>query len=392
MANNIKKLRILIVSEPGLDGVFRHVEGLIDYLHDATDHVIDLAYSSIRSSDRLNHLIARVEQSGGTTIDLKTGNAPSAPDISAVRKLLQIIKAKNPAVIHAHSSKAGALIRLLPQVSSKRIIYTPHAYYGMGPSTGIKVCAFNSIERLLGYRGTSLHVSSEEMNFGTAALKLPTQNRTVIPNAVDFNVFRPAEGPIQRDEIRASLGLKEEDIIIGTIGRICDQKDPATLLHAFKHFTETVPDRQVKLLHVGNGPEDEVAALNQISKDLGIQQLVHRPPYRSNPVDFYCAMDAFCLSSRYEGLPFTALEALAVNLPLILTDVPGLRSFRSDHYQFNHVYYGQMENPASLGEAMGSWYQKRHLPCNHREYAKDHFSIHSVYQQIVQLYETQSNR
>ena len=98
-------------------------------------------------------------------------------------------------------------------------------------------------------------------------------------------------------------------------------------------------------------------------------------------------MDAFCLSSRYEGLPFTALEALATNLPLILTDGPGLRSFGSPTYGFSHVHYGKVGDADSLASALSAWLQNRTQSTNHREQAASHFSIPVCYGRIAALYE-----
>ena len=91
--------------------------------------------------------------------------------------------------------------------------------------------------------------------------------------------------------------------------------------------------------------------MHQLAVELGIADQVVRPAYRSDPEVFYRAMDAFCQSSRYEGLPFTGLEALAANLPLILTDAPGLQSFGDSGYGLSHVFYGKADEQ-SLATAM----------------------------------------
>ena len=107
MPKNKKTLRILIVSEPGLDGVFRHVEGLMQCLLQVEGVKIDFAYSSNRGSAQLNALIQKVESNGGETLDLKTANSPSFTDLSAYRRLYAFAIRRRPSVTHAHSSKAG---------------------------------------------------------------------------------------------------------------------------------------------------------------------------------------------------------------------------------------------------------------------------------------------
>ena len=379
--------RILIVSEPGLDGVFRHVEGLIHFLLQAKGGEIDLAYSSNRGSAQLSALIQKVESNGGETLDLKTGNSPSFTDLSAYRRLYAFAKRRRPSVTHAHSSKAGALARLLPQSVSGQVFYTPHAYYGLGNSGGVKTLLFNSIERFLGPRGINIHLSPEESQFAEATLYLRPDGHVSIPNAVDFAVFCEVASVEERAAIRQSLGLPEDATVIGSIGRLSYQKNPELLYRAFVRFAEQRDQAEpLYLLHVGNGSATEMREMHQLAVELGIADQVVRPAYRSDPEVFYRAMDAFCLSSRYEGLPFTGLEALASNLPLILTDAPGLQSFGDPSYGLSHVFYGRA-NEQSLADAMEAWLKKRSDPVNHRQSAQKHFSIPVVYGEILQLYQ-----
>jgi hypothetical protein len=100
--------RVLIVSEPGADGVFRYVEALVGYLINRGMEV-DLAYSNMRGSPELYALVQRVESHCGKTLDLQIGNRPCARDRLALVELWRLALERQPAVIHAHSSKAGVL-------------------------------------------------------------------------------------------------------------------------------------------------------------------------------------------------------------------------------------------------------------------------------------------
>jgi hypothetical protein len=117
----------MLVSEPGIDGVFRYVESLTRYLLSQGVHV-DLAYSSVRGSNDLWDLMEVVEEHGGRTLDLRTGRRPELRDLAAWAVLLRFTKERRPDVIHAHSSKAGALVRAMRFRGVKvPIVYTPHA-------------------------------------------------------------------------------------------------------------------------------------------------------------------------------------------------------------------------------------------------------------------------
>src|ERR1017187_488356 len=105
------RLSFLIVVEPGRDGVFRHVEGLIDFLLKRNARV-HLAYSSRRSGVAMLKLVERVHSAGGEVLDLKVVNVPELADGPALFRLIGLMRRIRPDIVHAHSSKAGALARV----------------------------------------------------------------------------------------------------------------------------------------------------------------------------------------------------------------------------------------------------------------------------------------
>src|SRR5580704_18502408 len=105
-------MKVLEVTEPGVDGVFRYVETLCHFLIERGVEV-HLAYSDRRGSDRLPRLVAWVEQHGGRTVNLRTANRPAFSDWGALCSLLKLTRKVRPDVIHSHSSKAGFLGRIL---------------------------------------------------------------------------------------------------------------------------------------------------------------------------------------------------------------------------------------------------------------------------------------
>src|SRR4051812_23991524 len=97
-----RRLRVLLITEPGVDGVFRHVEGLAEYLL-AQGHGVDLAFSARRSGPDLARLHARIAAAGGVPLDLNVGNWPGPADVPALVRLQALVYRRRPDVIHAHS-------------------------------------------------------------------------------------------------------------------------------------------------------------------------------------------------------------------------------------------------------------------------------------------------
>jgi glycosyltransferase involved in cell wall biosynthesis len=385
--NWLSSMQILLVTEPGVDGVFRHVEALASFLMER-GHRIHLAYSDVRGSDRLTQLVAKVSAAGGKTVNLAVSNAPGPGDVAALLKLRRLVTEARPDVIHAHSSKAGALARALVCLGVRQpVFYTPHAYYGLSGKGGMKSRVFNAIETVLGRIGTTINLSEGERAFARDSLKIPQARLRLIANPVDCVRFRPADAA-KRKEIRAALGVPEDAILLGSVGRLAFQKDPPTLYRAFAKACQKRPE--LWLYHLGEGElSAECAAL---ADQLGIRSRIVRQTYLSEPLSFYQALDGMILTSRYEGLSFAVLEALACDLPVILSQVPGNNDFTA--MGLSHCWSAGKEDVDGFAEVIGQWAQDCGLgrASNHREIAESRFSQEACFGAIVREYEQKVGR
>jgi glycosyltransferase involved in cell wall biosynthesis len=379
------RLRTLLVCEPGLDGVFRHTEALARFLL-RNGMRVDLAFSSIRGSDCLNHLTRSIEQAGGSVLDLRVGNAPQLGDAPAFAKLLLLVRQTSPDVIHCHSSKAGILGRVAGSLSGVPTLYTPNAYFGMGKKGGVRTALFNGLERLFAGFGHTINVSEDEAAFAGEQLGLKPSQQTLIPNAVDTEVFKPASTEEKRQWRRAK-GLPADSIVFGSLGRLSYQKDPLTLYRSFEIFARKHPT--VYLAHLGTGELKEDC--EEWIQRSGLGKHIVRMDYSPEPSDFYRGLDGFVLSSRYEGLSFAVLEALATDLPLVLTDVPGNRDFI--RLGLSHVWSAPMEDPGALATAMEVCLldMEQRRPSNHRAVALERFSEEACFGKVLELYREIAN-
>ncbi len=380
-------LRILLVTEPGVDGVFRHVEALAHFLL-AQGHRVDLAYSSVRGSDALGELVARVIASGGRTLDLGVSNGPGPHDLPALFRLRRLVSAACPDVIHGHSSKAGALVRALRAMGVRQpLFYTPHAYYGLCGPAGLKAKIFGGIERLLGGTGTTFNLSGCEKAYAEEALRVPASRSRLIPNPVDSRRFAPAP-PEEKRRLRRLLGVPDDALLLGCVGRLAFQKDPITLYRSLA--AAAGPMRNLWLYHLGTGELATDCA--RLAGELGIESRIIRRDYLGDPLPFYQAIDAAILTSRYEGLSLAALEALACDLPLILSEAPGNLDFLK--LNLSHCWSAPPENPERMAEAIMKWGadQPLHRPINHRATAVSCFSQEICFGAVVAEYRQQAHR
>jgi glycosyltransferase involved in cell wall biosynthesis len=385
-AKSADGLNVLLVSQPASDGVFRHVEALADYLlrHGA---IVHLAYSDRAACDQLAPLLERISAAGGRTFNLRVGNVPSLADAPALLGLRQLVRKTKPDVVHAHSSKAGALVRALAMIGMKaRVFYTPHAYYRMDAPTGAKARFFHAIERLLAGYGTTITVSSDEAAFAQKRIGLAPPRRRIVINGVDCARYRPPSIEKKR-ALRERFDLPADALVLGTVGRFSAQKDPMTTYAAMAKVASVAPE--LFFVHLGKGElEQEVDAL--LARH-GISERCRRIPYLADTAPFYQMLDGFVLASLYEGMSFAVLESLASNLPVILTTAPGNQAFTK--YGLDQIYWAAPANPEALAEAILAWRTRSiahgALP-NHRAIAEEQFSAEIGFAQLLAVYQEES--
>jgi glycosyltransferase involved in cell wall biosynthesis len=376
-------MKVLLVSQPASDGVFRHVEGLADYLmrQGATVH---LAYSDRAACDQLPKLVERVAVGGGQTLNLRVGNSPEPADAPALLALHRIMRATQPEIIHAHSSKAGALVRGLALLGMKRrIFYTPHAYYRMHAPQGAKARAFHAIERALAGCGTTITCSNDETAFANTVIGVRPRRHVLVHNGVDCDRFRPPT-PEEKRGLRTQFNIPQDALVIGTVGRFSAQKDPLTTYGAFIKAAATLPS--LFFAHLGKGElEPEVDSLLANS---GLASRCRRIRYLADTAPFYRVLDGFVLASLYEGMSYAVLEALATGLPLILSCAPGNQDFAG--HGLDRIDWVPPENVPALVEAITVWYRRSRssddTSNNHREIALRQFSLETSYARIVSAY------
>ncbi len=375
-------MKVLLVSEPGVDGVFRYVEALAHYLV-AQGVRVHLAYSNRRGSDRLGRLIEFVGDNGGATLNLATGNRPALSDLRALAALYLFVRRVKPDIIHSHSSKAGGLARLLGAMGIRaQQVYHPHAYSGMQPRSGLARLVYDGIERCLGPRGLTINCSEDEQTFAREQLRLSINRLNFIPNGIDTRHFSPPAAA-QKYSLRQTLGLPPDALVLGAMARTAPQKDPMTLYHAFAEALRRDP--QLVLYHIGRGEMDE--EIRTFVANAGVGHRIVRRDYLATPVDFYRAVDGFVLTSIYEGMSLAVLEAMACDLPLILSDAPGNREFA--RLPLSHLHTAPIRDSSAFADAIVRWAAERRAgerTSNHRALAVERFDSRVCFARVLELY------
>lgn len=325
-ANDGGKIRVLIIQE-AMGGCGRHVVDLVNGL-DPQRFEITVIYGTSRMDDYYRAALPEMSQHAHMIpcSDLVRDISPKH-ELRALRTVARVIREFKPDVVHCHSSKAGVIGRAAVLLGGghrasgvKRVFYTPHAYSFQAPEfSGAKRAVFIGLERWMSRRVT-------DMTFNVSAGERQASLAKRIDDPAKFEVVYNgiADEPVPlHAEAMHLLGLGGEipdgAPVVGVTARLVEQKDPMTSLAVVRKVISMRPD--VHVVYVGDGPyEDE---MKRYCADHGIADRVHFAGYRTDAEHVVSAFDVYLLTSLYEGMPYSLVEALRAGVPIAATDTAG---------------------------------------------------------------------
>ncbi|MFF0433372.1 glycosyltransferase [Streptomyces sp. NPDC004327] len=332
-------------------------------------------------------LAAAVRAEGADAYDWTAGRDPGPRLLRETRGLARLIRATGPALVHAHSAKAGLCARLALR-GRLPTVYQPHAW-SFEAVTGTTAALALRWERWAAARWTArvVCVSGAERLRGEAAGVRASWS--VIHNGVDTDRFAPgpADGAgaalpgVPGQGPAASPGGAEPDAgpLVVCVGRLCRQKGQDVLLDAWPAVLDAVPD--ARLVLVGDGPEAERlrAAAGAAVRFAGAV---------ADTAPWYRAADVVVLPSRWEGMALAPLEAMASGRPVLVADVDGAReSLPPGHEALCLVPPG---DPAALAAALrrllGRPGLRHSLGREAREHVLSRFDVRRTGAAVAELY------
>lgn len=311
------KKKVLIITESTSGGVRRHVIDLVLGINKEKFDVY-LLYSSKRADEIFKN---SKELLGKNAILIESEylvrNLSLKDDLRAYKEIRSIIKRINPDIVHCHSSKAGALGRIAAKVTKvEKIFYTPHAYFFQDPNiTSKKRTFYIFIERLLSkfFTSKTFNVSNGERNCALEYKIDSCEKFITIYNGINEEKFS------NKNLLKGELNLPDESIIVGVTARLDNQKDPITFMKIAK---EVINDNKyVHFIYIGEGPLS--AEVVKFIKTNNLEKNIHLLGFRNDADKIVSCFDLYLITSLYEGLPYSAIEAMRAEIPIVATDVIG---------------------------------------------------------------------
>ncbi|HET6892020.1 MAG TPA: glycosyltransferase, partial [Pyrinomonadaceae bacterium] len=264
----------------------------------------------------------------------------SFKDFLTIWKLYRLFVRESPDIVHTHTAKAGTVGRvaglfyrwltpatLLGRPRKCRFIHTYHghifhSYYGR-----LQTRLFITIEKLLTRLVTDciVVVSEQQRREINEIFGIGRPNQfVVIPLGLDLIAF--ANWQSRRHLFRDELGAKDDELLVGIVGRLTEIKNHDLFLRAAARFKETcgamASQPRVRFVVIGDG--SLCNRLEKLAESLGLTENIVFAGNRRDPENFFPALDIVALTSLNEGTPLTLIEAMVNQRPVIATNVGGV--------------------------------------------------------------------
>jgi glycosyltransferase involved in cell wall biosynthesis len=358
--------RILMVLQPPDGGVYEHVRRLCEGLR-ARGHEPLVAGPPDGQPPALEAEVLPLEMV--RAVD------PRA-DARAVAGLARIVRRVRPALVHAHSSKAGAAARIARAAFPRTpLIYTPHGYAFAGYfESDSERARYRAVERALApFASIVLCVCEAERRL--AASVGPARRTRVVHNGIP---------PLEPKEPHPALAaLRERGPVVGVVTLLRPGKGIETLVDALPDVLARHPEASVAV--AGWGPDRE--QLEERARDRGVAGSLHLLGPTDGPMPLLAGADLFVSASWAESFPYNVLEAMAAGLPVVATDVGGTAE-AVEHGATGLVVPAR--DPRALAQAIGKLLddpeRRRRLGDAGRRRVSERFTVERMLEGTIGVY------
>jgi teichuronic acid biosynthesis glycosyltransferase TuaC len=314
-----------------------HVGGIEKVVYEQSKRLLQKNFEPIVVTNRIetpkNYVVdgINVECYESLNTGFRLGIPYSIPTVTSLATFLKAVKSSKIVHAHGHPYLTSLIAAKLAKRYSKPFVLTQH-------NTFIEYDnIFDSIERLndlaigketLKEADKIIAVSNATKDY-VLSLGAKPEKVKVLHNGVDLVKFRPLAG--KRDEIRRKLGISKDAVVVLTVRRLVYKNGIDTLIETANIAVKK--NLKIIFLVVGKGPDFNNVQLR--IEQLGIEKNFRLTGFvKDEDLPFYYnAADFFVLPSKSgEGLPLVALEAMACGLPVIATNVGGIREILMKDY------------------------------------------------------------
>jgi glycosyltransferase involved in cell wall biosynthesis len=244
-------------------------------------------------------------------------------DYSAAKQLYRLMRANRFDLLHSHCGHFACVIGKLAGVPCT--IETRHGlYFNYDELDNVSLMKYLVNRGKAAFVDLTLTVTQVDKKILMEKFRVPNNKVKYIVNGVDIKEMQNLQSnPIQ---IKKTLRIQSNIKIVGTVARFAEYKGLQYFIESMKIVKEKVPHS--KFIMIGDGELKE--SLITLAKRLGVFQDIIFTGYRDDAVSLMSILDVFVLPSLCEGMPYTVLEAMALRIPVVTTNIFGNREIIID--------------------------------------------------------------
>lgn len=248
-------------------------------------------------------------------------------DLKAVYKLYKIFRKEKPLVVHSHTPKAGTLSMLAAKLAGVPNRLHTVAGLPLVEATGNKRRLLNIVEKITYSFATKVYPNSYGLKEIIIDHKFTNQKKLKVigtgsSNGIDTSHFDPAlYSEEQKQQLRKQLHIKSSDFVYVFLGRMVKDKGINELVKAFRHINKK--HKRTKLLLIGFYDKDLTPLFFETEKEIETNKNIIRLDWQDDVRPFLSISNALVFPSYREGFPNTVLQASAMQVPSIVSDING---------------------------------------------------------------------
>ncbi len=270
--------------------------------------------------------VATLEANGIRHVPLtrSTRAADLRADVATAREFWSICRRLRPDIVHTHNPKPGVYGRILARLAGVPIVVnTVHGLYALPTDPWPKRAVVYTLERIAASFSHAELLQNVEDRPTLRRLRIPAARLHLLGNGVDMRRFDPERLAGQRAVVRAELGVDDEVVVVGLVGRLVAEKGYREVFAAARQLKATHP--RARFVVAGPAEPDKADAITADELAAAEADGVVLLGMREDVERLYPAFDLYVLASYREGFPRSAMEAAAMGLPIVATDIRGCR-------------------------------------------------------------------
>ena len=314
-------------------------------------------------------------------------------DLSSLLKLYQIFKKEKPFIVHTHTPKAGTLGMMAAKLAGVKHRLHTVAGLPLMEAQGKKRKLLNSVEKLTYSCATRVYPNSKgleqvilEHNFAPSKkLKVLANGSS---NGINTSHFSPDQIDDEKSELlKAQLDLKPEDLVLIFVGRIVKDKGINELINAFKSLS--AHHKNLKLLLMGTYEDDLDPILPETQQEILSNKSIISLGWQNDVRPYFAISDILVFPSYREGFPNVVLQAGAMGLASIVSDINGCNEIIQENINGNII---PVKSADAIQEAIQHFIDNPQTLQGMKERARavilDQFDQQTVWEAILNEYKS----